>query len=124
MLGENVSLIFQESFDRDATMVSPSTPMREPSQPAQPPRETYIPPAEQQGAPMPAPGYQAPPAYQAPPPQSPYYQEPEESDNRRLLYIGCGVLVVLACVLIAGSIAFDTLNLYCTPPFNALFPCP
>lgn len=120
MLGENVSLVIQEVYDKDATVISAPGPDREPSQPP-PPRESYVPPVQQQQAPPP------PPAFSGPPPQSqaaPYYQEPEETDNRRLLYIGCGVLVVLACVLVAGSIAFDTLNLYCTPPFDALFPCP
>jgi hypothetical protein len=28
------------------------------------------------------------------------------------------------CLLVVGAFAFDQLNLYCTPPFNAFFSCP
>jgi hypothetical protein len=40
------------------------------------------------------------------------------------IFAGCGcLLLMLLCVFIVGY-AFDSMNLYCTAPFNALFPCP
>ena len=49
--------------------------------------------------------------------------EPEKS-NRNLIIAGCGCLLVLVCVVVVAAIAFDTLNLYCTAPFNTFFACP
>ena len=113
MFGENVGLVFESSVEADATMIASPGPAA-----------TYI-PATPPPYSQPA---QPPPAYTGQIPQSPaepYYEIPEEPQrpNRTLLYVGCGCLVVLACLVIAGAIAFDTLNLYCTPPFDALFPC-
>jgi predicted component of type VI protein secretion system len=48
--------------------------------------------------------------------------------TRRMLMIGCGVLVVMACCLVVGAFAFDYFNMYCTAPFTAfdeiLWSCP
>lgn len=123
MLGENVSLAFESTaFDADATVVGSSMPAYSP--PERSPQETYIPPA-----PPPSPPAQTPqPAYTGQIPQSPaepYYDPmPEEKEsNRTLIYAGCGCLIVLLCILVVGGFAFDSLNLYCTPPFDAFFPC-
>ncbi len=114
--GETVSLAFEtQQFDPNATMVAGARPAAPAAQMA--PRETYIPPGPQpvqesrySGQIPPGPDYEAP-------------MEPEKS-NRNLIIAGCGCLLVLVCVVVVAAFAFDTLNLYCTPPFNALFACP
>jgi hypothetical protein len=117
MLGENVSLAFEQGYDADATMVAA------PVQTA-----TYISESPPQPAVQPA-AAAARPVYtgQVPAgPAEPYYepvQEPQKN-KRTLLYAGIGCLVVLLCgMAVAAAFIFDTLNLYCTPPFNMLFPC-
>ena len=120
MFGENVSLAFEAGYDPDATMVAgavqTATLMSEPA----PQPQVVIPQAQ---APAPKPVYtgQVPAG-----PAEPYYepiQEPQKS-NKTMLYAGIGCLVVLLCgMAIAAAFIFDTLNLYCTPPFNMIFPC-
>jgi hypothetical protein len=129
MLGENVSLVFETSYDANATAVSvPSQPEQYPpplpqaqpvTQVAPPP--LYTPPPRPVSQPLPA-SY----AGQVPPgPAEPYYQPlPEEGrSNRTMILAGCGCLVVLLCIVVAGAFAFDYLNLYCTGPFSAIFQC-
>jgi hypothetical protein len=143
MLGENVSLTYEPGFDQDATMVSSPGPRpgtaevfsQPPPRPYEPPRQ-YEPPQPvytQEPVQQPrsvAPQPVSPPAYSGQIPQGPpepYYEpEPpaEPRRNRTWIYASCGCLLVLACLLAAGAYAFDTLNLYCTPPFNLLFSCP
>jgi predicted component of type VI protein secretion system len=120
MFGENVSLAFEAGYDPDATMVAgavqTATLMSEPA----PQPQVVIPQAQ---APAPKPVYtgQVPAG-----PAEPYYepiQEPQKS-NKTMLYAGIGCLVVLLCgMAIAAAFIFDSLNLYCTPPFNMIFPC-
>lgn len=126
MFGENVSLAFELVYDADATVIGtpPPAPAYTPPPPA--PRSYTPPPAAVQPEPMPV--AQPRPVYTGQVPQGPaepYYEPmPEERrDNRRLVIAGCVVLAVLACLLVAGAFAFDALNLYCVPPFNALFSC-
>lgn len=115
----------------------PAPPAYQPPQPAyQPPQPAYQPPQPAYQAPQPA--YQPPqPAYQAPqeaylptneayapaPPAAEVYEEVVEEaprSNRKLIFIGCGLLLLIVCCLVVGLLAFDTLDLYCTPPFDAL----
>lgn len=125
MLGENVSMAFETGFDADATVVSTPgqpqayTPPPEP-RPVYTPPPAYTPPPSQPSAPQPAYSGQIPTG-----PAEPYFEPPveEKKSNRTLLYAGCGCLVVVLCVAVVAAIAFDTLNLYCTPPFNLLFNC-
>jgi predicted component of type VI protein secretion system len=120
MFGENVSLAFEAGYDADATMVAASvqtaTYMSEP--PPQP--QPVVQPAQAQ-SPKPAYTGQVPAG-----PAEPYYepvQEPQKN-KRTMLYAGIGCLVVLLCgMAVAAAFIFDTLNLYCTPPFSTLFPC-
>jgi hypothetical protein len=115
MLGENVSLVLEAVYDADATILSQPTPA--PSyDPAPPPQQTYVPPSQQPA--------EAPPAQVAPTPDAPYYEPPQEEqrDYRTLYIAGCGCLVVLLCLVVAGGYSFDALNLYCTPPFDSLSP--
>jgi pSer/pThr/pTyr-binding forkhead associated (FHA) protein len=146
-LGDNVKLVFEQlQFDPDATIISspgaqiPSTPLesyRIPEQEAQP-RETQR--APQQPAFTPQSAYQPQPdvqqaPYGAQPPQKPLepypvrpaddiYTPDEEKKSRVWLFAGCGCLLVLLVVLGGAAVIFDQLNLYCTPPFDVLFPCP
>lgn len=56
--------------------------------------------------------------------EPPYEVEEEKKKPRTGLFLGIGCLVILLCILIGAAFAFDQLNLYCVPPFDALFACP
>ena len=118
MLGENVSLAFEPGYDTDATMVA--APAQTATYFSEPPPQPAV-----QPAPVASPG----PVFsgQVPAgPAEPYYEPIQEppKNKRTLLYAGIGCLVVLLCgMAIAAAFIFDTLNLYCTPPFNIIFPC-
>lgn len=120
LLGENVSLSFEPAqADLDATMVASNVP----SMPATPPpRQTYIPPASQPRQQFSQPPYST--GFPGESEEAYLLEEEEEKPSRTWLYAGCGCLLVVLCVLVAGAVVFDQLNLYCTPPFNVLFPCP
>jgi pSer/pThr/pTyr-binding forkhead associated (FHA) protein len=125
MLGENVSLVFETTYDADATMVAAPSQAADPLPSQAAPEPAYVPAARQTEAgfrpPEPAP--QATYTSQVPPgPAEPYYEPlPEEKkSNRTLLLAGCGCLVVILCIVVAGAVVFDQLNLYCVPPFNAI----
>jgi pSer/pThr/pTyr-binding forkhead associated (FHA) protein len=143
LLGENVSLTFEAAqFDPDATVVAPVNlpPYQTPTQA----RETYVIPPVQ---PLPAerqpynippvqPPPQARPQYIPPyPPQAapPGYYEPvaevqeevpwpEEKRKipRNWLIAGGGCLIVFLCVCVGAAWVFDTLNMYCLPPFDSI----
>jgi predicted component of type VI protein secretion system len=127
LLGENVSLAYEPlHYDADATMMASSGApvMPEPS-PAPMSREPYIPPSRPEPAPSPRPAPQ--PAYSGSIPPGPVEAYPvseEERKPRTWIYVGCGCLAIILCVLIVAAVAFDTLNLYCTPPFDLIFTCP
>jgi len=52
----------------------------------------------------------------------------EEKKGKTWLWAGIGCVVVVFFLIVVGLIAFDYLNLYCTPPFdsllNFLYTCP
>jgi hypothetical protein len=137
--GDKISLSFEmQQFDPNATVVSPVNlpAYQEPYQPAasygasaqaapqsasgypstaqpgSPPRQTYTPPA-------------TPPSYYSGQiPESPTDAElPAEKrrGSRTWLLLGIGCLLVFLCVCVGVAFAFDTLNLYCVPPFGSLF---
>lgn len=122
MLGENVSLVFETSYEAGETIAAGTGQPSTYSPPPEEPRPASTPagrtgevghPAEEQSA-----YYDQAPAS----PAEPYYEPlPEERrSNRTLLLAGCGCLVVILCVVVAGGIIFDQLNLYCVPPFDSL----
>lgn len=142
-LGETISLEYQAlSFDPDVTLMSSAAAAAGTPRP----RETVVippeaPPASPRTVPEPYAAAPAPPpapAYDyAPPAPEPYEVEPyaageaeyepavpPRKSSRTLLYVGIGCLVIVLCCLVVGVIAFDTLNLYCEPPFNSFFNCP
>ncbi len=121
----------------------PQAPVYQPPQPApvyQPPQApTYPQPAYQQPPPPAAyPPAQPPsaaypqPAYSGQVPAGPVeayapaeeaYEEPEQGTShttRNIILAGCGLVIIMMCCLVVGVLAFDTLDMYCQPPFNAL----
>jgi hypothetical protein len=93
-MGDNVIMVFEVAHDSEATIAS----MPDRAAPAPPPRQQTPPPANQYAGQVPA----SPPA------------EKEGGINRRMIGIGCGVLLVLgACILIAGLMYVDYFNLWC-----------
>ena len=154
MLGEKISLEYEVlGFDPNATLMSGAGPQAQPAAP----RETYrVEPADygyqQPPAPPQQPGYYQPPQpdYQQPAPapmysgnvppgpsetygqaEMAYEMMPEEEaprSSRTWLFLGCGMILLMLCCVVAAAIAFDTLDLYCTAPFDALsgilYSCP
>lgn len=114
MLGDNVSLVYEAvAGDPEATVAVMPDQMATP-----------IAPSPQMGQPMPERGL----AYsgQVPPGTAPIGQprgEEGPANTRVWILAGCGCLVLLLCAIAGGLIIFDSLNLYCTPPFDA-FLCP
>jgi predicted component of type VI protein secretion system len=151
MFGEKISLEYEVlGFDPNASLIGsgtqakPANPLEtyridqpdygyQPEAPKQPGYyEQPVPPAYQ----PPTPSYQPAPVYSGnvpPGPSEPYaspdeaYEMPGEEPPRRsrtLLYVGCGILLIMFCCLVVGAFAFDYLDLYCTAPFDAIFSCP
>jgi hypothetical protein len=114
MLGDNVSLTYEGvAYDPEATVAvapedvgAPGTPYPIPPQPvtgAEPRFTGQVPPG---------------------PGTAPIRRDEERTGGWRIWVLaGCGCLVVLLCIIAAGFVVFDTMNLYCTPPFDA-FLCP
>jgi len=151
MFGEKINLVYETvGEDPNATLIHAAPPPapRETVRVSQP-EYSSNPPAPQPITPPPV--YQAPPqpVYQQPSPQpyqpepvysgqassapaEPYYQpieayeyqeEQQPNKSRKWIYIGCGCLIIVLCCIVASAFAFDTLNLYCEPPFDVLFSC-
>ncbi len=118
MLGENVSLTFELSYDVDATVVSMPVP---PPTPA----IVYSPPPPRQAGDQASPQVYAGQIPAGPAELSNFADlTPEERPAKKTwIWVGCGCLVLLCIALAVGAYAFDSMNLYCTPPFNVLFYC-
>jgi len=113
-LGDAVTLAFQVAqYDMDATVVTPASQ----KQSAQPAPSAAAPP------PPPPPQAQQPPAYVGHVPASPPMATAPASQQKSRLWLWAtlGCLGVLVCAVLVGAIAFDTLNMYCVPPFDTLF---
>jgi hypothetical protein len=110
MLGDNVSLAYEVSdYDPEATMAVSQEEMPVPPAPSPVPYESVPQPAPMTTGPISAP---------PPPPADP--TEQPASNTRTWVLAGCGCLVIFLCIIAAGLYGFDSLNLYCTPPFDAL----
>jgi hypothetical protein len=104
-LGENVILRFEASaYDPDATMASEAEPAPPPP-PYQPqPRETYVPPPARQEGPY---------SGQIPAGPEDAYFEPEPRRNT-WLWVGCGCLVIVACIVLGAALYYIDANfLWC-----------
>ena len=138
-------------FDPDATIISsvelPAYPAQGsasavsagPAVQGPQPAQSYpqaIPLQPQPVAPQPVyPAAATPAAVQTPPtyyagqtPQSPEAPEIEEAEveqpprrSRTWILAGVGCLLVFLCVCVVVGYAFDTVNLYCVPPFDSAF---
>lgn len=117
MLGDAVYLTYEADADPDATLVSPIP------EAVQDPASTAVTPRRE---PVRAPA--APPPQPAAVGRLQEEQLTEEGGRKTWLWAGLGCLVVIIFLAVVGLIAFDYLNLYCTPPFdtllNFLYTCP
>lgn len=119
-LGDAVTLRYKAiGFDPNATLVTPA-------------KEAASLPPQRQPAPQPRQAPSRPPARPASPPQQSGYagQVPagpvpgmveEQQKGSPWLWASLGCLGIAICLLVVGAILFDTMNMYCTPPFNSLF---
>lgn len=108
---------------------APAEPPYRPPQPAYPPQAAY--PQQPAYPPQPAPVYSGNvppgPADIYAPPGEVYAEVIEEEapkKSRATLFILLAIFLVMVLCLVVFGFIFDFLNLYCTPPFNALFACP
>ena len=128
LFADNASMVYEEiRIDQDATIIS------DPSVMAVPPIQDESVLATPQEAPLPEPQVSPPPptySEQVPPapggpyvqPSEPYpYQEEPRGKSRTWLYSGCGCLIVLLCVIVAGVYIVDTLNMWCFGPLEPLW---
>lgn len=122
-LGDAVTLLYKSArYDPNATVVTPaseaaSIPQQQPQRPAPQPAPFQHPPPSRQ------------PAYAGQVPASPAPKMGEEDEKGSpWLWASLGCLGVMICLLVVGAILFDTMDMYCTPPFDSLFsflyPCP
>jgi hypothetical protein len=121
MLGEAATLVYEASqYDPNATMISPAggDATIASSAPAAAPQNLTPPSAQTYSGQVPA-GPVAPQAQVGIPYPKPV---PEKRGNLSWLWAGIGCVVVFLCVLVVGLLIFDTLDLYCTPPFDILDP--
>jgi predicted component of type VI protein secretion system len=110
MFGEHVELTFEAATpDLNATFVGG------PALVGTPPAPSHVPAFQE----APAFSGQVPPG-PVEPEESPPVSEPKKKTKTWLL-AGCGCLLVLCCVLGVGGYIFDSLNLYCTSPFDVIF---
>jgi predicted component of type VI protein secretion system len=129
MFGENASLVYEViNVDPDATMVAAPH--------AEEPGVTQIAAPEPMPAytPVPLPSTPLPPvsepvySSQVPvspeelyPPLEELPATPEKKNSRMWLLAGCGCLLLLICCIAVFAYAFDSLNMYCQPPFDTIF---
>jgi len=122
LLGENVSITYEPlEADVDSTIAARPRPIE--AEPA--PAPQYRAPQQEK---QPTPAYQPQPSYSGRVPPGPAMtgapempaQVEKRSARRQWLYAGCGCLIVVIILFAVGLIAFDQLNLWCVPPFDAL----
>ena len=121
MLGDAIYMTYQADVDPEETLIAPRP------EEIQSPDVTAVTPK-----PAPVPSEPAP---QTTPKKSKTREEvlskaevAEEKKGKTWLWAGIGCVVVIFFLIVVGLIAFDYLNLYCTPPFDTLlkflYTCP
>jgi len=114
MLGDAIYMTYQADLDPEETLVAPRpeedpeaditavtlTPLEVPREPATPTSPRKKRSAEQVLSKS---------------------QVKEDKKGKTWLWAGIGCVVVIFFLIVVGLIAFDYLNLYCTPPFDTLF---
>lgn len=125
MFGENVSLAFEAAYDTDATVVSAAAFEPVPATIYSPPRPIVEQHFERQGGDQSSPQVYAGQIPAGPVEMSDYADfAPEEKPAKKIwVWVGCGCLVLLCIGVVIGAFAFDTMDMYCTPPFNIIFYC-
>ena len=122
MLGEAATLVYEASqFDPNATMISPSSGQAA----VQPPKPASVSPQQMTPPPPQAYAGQVPagPAAQQAQPGMPYAPPvPRKRTGVSWLWAGVGCVVVFLCIMMVGLLIFDTLDLYCVPPFDIFDP--
>jgi hypothetical protein len=124
LFAENVSFVFEEyTPEQDATMVSdpvaaPLPPVEIDETPPlpQPPQDLEPQPVIQT-AQKPSPPVEPEMAPREPPPL--HEEQPPKSNNG--LYVGCGCLIVMLCLLVGSVYVVDTLNLWCYGPLESIW---
>jgi len=121
MLGDAIYMTYQADLDPEETLVAP--------RPEEPPAAevTAVTPK-----PAEVPSEPAPPATPRKSKSAEKIltksQVTEDKKGKTWLWAGIGCVVVIFFLIVVGLIAFDYLNLYCTPPFdtllNFLYTCP
>lgn len=121
MLGEAIYMTYQADLDPEETLVAPR-PEEFPS-----PEVTAVTPKPAEVPREPAPPT-APRKRRSKEKVLSKSQVTEEKKGKTWLWAGIGCVVVVFFLIVVGLIAFDYLNLYCTPPFdtllNFLYTCP
>ena len=113
MLGDAIYMTYQADLDPDETLVAP--------------RPDQIPAAEVTAV-IPKPtevpsGIATPTAPRKSKSAEPVLSKPQVTEGKKgktWLWAGIGCVVVIFFLIVVGLIAFDYLNLYCTPPFDTL----
>ncbi len=121
MLGEAIYMTYQADLDPEETLVTPR-----PEEILAPEVTVVTPkPAEVPSEPAPP---TAPRKSRSKEQVLSKSQVTEEKKGKTWLWAGIGCVVVIFFLIVVGLIAFDYLNLYCTPPFdtllNFLYTCP
>ncbi len=121
MLGEAIYMTYQADLDPEETLVTPR-PEEIPG-----PEVTVVTPKPAEVPSEPAPPT-APRKSRSKEQVLSKSQVTEEKKRKTWLWAGIGCVVVIFFLIVVGLIAFDYLNLYCTPPFdtllNFLYTCP
>jgi len=121
MLGDAIYMTYQADLDPEETLIAP----RPEEIPA--PEVTAVTPKSAETPSEPAPPT-APRKSRSKEQVLSKSQETEEKKGKTWLWAGIGCVVVVFFLIVVGLIAFDYLNLYCTPPFdtllNFIYTCP
>jgi hypothetical protein len=124
LFAENVSYAFEEYIpEQDATMIS--EPAAAPLPPTEIDETPPVPPPPQDLAPQPVSQAEPKPSFpvepeMAPSEPPPLHEEPPPKSNTGL-YVGCGCLIVMLCLLVGSVYVVDTLNLWCYGPLETIW---
>ncbi len=121
MLGDAIYMTYQADIDPEETLIAPRPEEKEAAE------VTAVIPKPSEVPSEPAPSTR--PRKTKPVEESlSKSQVAEDKKGKTWLWAGIGCVVVIFFLIVVGLIAFDYLNLYCTPPFdtllNFLYTCP
>ena len=114
MLGDAIYMTYQADTDPEETLVAPRADLFDaPDETAVTPR----PPAKARAKPK----VTTPKREKSAEKVRSKDQGGEEKKGRTWLWAGIGCIVVIFFLIVVGLIIFDSMDLYCTPPFNTMF---